>query len=289
MSTPLLYDKVTPNIKKPILALCIFISGFILFSFAIIWQYHNGIIVPKKESILAISSFSILFIIYTLLTYDADTGFKFPYFIQKYLIDPKLRADLERSQPQYMRHAYILDIQASSKSTYALLLQSPELVEPEWFQVNLNLMFPKLYFFQPIEMQNSCLGQDIDIEYLAESKIILNLCASEIETDFSMLKNTPFFCAIPKTLARIPSQFLLDFHTIQNITVEHHPAQTDSYQMICKTPKKTYLIPSNIKGFEQLEIALSNKINWTTYNAFKQQQALNKDNISCSSIKKHLN
>lgn len=278
MSTPVLYDKVTPNIKKPILALCIFILGFVLFSFAILWQYHAGFIVPKKESLVAISSFGILFLIYVLFTYDTDTGFKFPYFIQKYLIDPKLRADLEHSQPKFMKHAYILDIQATSKSTYALLLQSPELVEPEWFHVNLNLMYPKLYFFQPIQLQDSCVGQDINIEYLSESKIILNLCASEIETDFSMLESTPFFCAAPKTLQRIPSQFLLDFHTFENIQLAKHPSQTDIFYLVFKTATNTYHIPSNIKGIEQLELAISKKINWSIYQQFKQQHALTQQN-----------
>lgn len=275
MNTPLLYHKVTPDIKKPLLASMIFIIGFVLFSLAVVLLYHYGIIVPKKQSIIAISSFMILFAIYILFTYDSYTGFKFPYFIQKYLIDPKLRSDLESHYPKTIQHAYILEIQASSASTHALLLQSPELAEPEWFYVNLNLMFPKLYFFHLIQIEQSCIGQAIDIEYLPESKVILKLYASELETDFSTIDGSPFFCAVPKSLNRIPSEFLLDFLNIQDIYAERVQDGDLSFNLLCKTKHKTYCIASSSKGFAQLELAFSTKINMKKYEQFKcdlQQQ-----------------
>lgn len=280
MSTPLLYNKVTPNIKKPLLAMCIFFIGFALYSALMMSSYHYGIIVPKKEGIIALSSFILLFLIYTFFTYDSDAGFKFPYFIQKYLIDPKLRNDLEDNHPQMMMHAYILEIQPSSKSTYALLLQSADLAEPEWFHVNLNLMFPKLYFFQSIIMKDSCLGQEINIEYLPKSKVILNIIASEIEDDFSHLNHDDFFCAVPKEIQQIPSQFLLDFQHIQSIAVERPHHQPHLHQLVCRSAQHTHYIPSTSKGFAQLEAALVKKIDLDKYNAFKNNPACAYQDIS---------
>lgn len=279
MSTPLLYNKVTPNIKKPLLGFCFFLIGFIAYSALIILPYYYGIVVPKKEGILAISSFIVLFIIYTLFTYDSYAGFKFPYFIQKYLIDQNLRHDLEDNHSLSLKNAKILDLQLSSKSVYALLIESDATEKPEWYYVNLNLMFPKLYFFSLIKLESSCIGQHIDFEYLPASKVILKMSASDIETDFSNLDGTPFFCAVPKTLQRIPSQFLLDFQHITALSVVRDTNST-GYQLICKTPVKSYAIASSTKGFRHLELALSNKINWNTYHQFKNDQNLIEKNIS---------
>lgn len=279
MSTPILYNKVTPNIKKPVLALTFFILGFTLFSLLIILPYQYGIAVSKKENIFALSSFVILFIIYIGLAYDAYAGFKFPYFIQKYLIDPKLRHDLEDNHPKMMNNAYILEIQPSSKSTYALLLQSADLIEPEWFHVNLNLMFPKLYFFNAITLKDSCLGQEVNIEYLPESKVILSIIASEIEANFNML-DEPFFCAIAQELQQIPSQFLLDFPNIQSVAVERPHHQPHIHQLVCRTAKRTHYIPSTTHGFQQLELALTSKINVEKYQIFKANSALAYQDIS---------
>ena len=280
MSTPLLYEKVTLNIKKPLLAVIFFIVGFLAFSISIVLLYRYGIIVPKKESVVAVSSFVILFVIYGFLTYDSHTGFKFPYFMQKYLIDPKLRLDLEFNQPTHISHAHILDIQPSSKSTYALLLQSKDLTEPEWFQVNLNLMFPKLYFFHFIQLEQSCIGQNINIEYLPQSKVILKMTADKIEDDFSSLDCPPFLCVISKSLKKIPSQFLLSFNHIQQIHVERESSNTLAYNLICITPEETYTIASSTTGFRQLELALSSKINWTKYKTFMSQVDRIKSDIS---------
>ena len=280
MSEPLFYKRITPSIKRPILAFSIFILGFAIYSALIILPYHYGIIVPKKEGVIAVSSFIILLIIYSLSTYDSYSGFKFPYFIQKYLIDPKLRHDLEDNVTTTLEHAYILDIQPSSKSTYALLLQSVDSTEPEWFQVNLNLMFPKMYYFQLIKMQESCIGQEINIEYLPESKVILKLCASQIEDDFSNLDSAPFFCPVPKVLTHIPSQFLLDFQKIDKIYVERNLPNIQHYNLLCTVEDKVYSIPSSTKGFRQLELALANKIKLDKYSNFKNNFNLNYQKIS---------
>ena len=268
--TPILYNKITPRIQKPLLALLFFLIGFACYSALIIFPYHYGIIVPKKEGIIAISSFALLFVMYAFFTYDSYSGFKFPYIIQKYLIDPKLRHDLEDNIATTLEHAYILDLQPSSKSTYALLLQSVDLAEPEWFQVNLNLMFPKLYFFEMIKMQESCIGQEINIEYLPQSKVILKLCASNLEDDFSNMDNAPFFCPVPKQLDRIPSQFLLDFQKIETIYAERDGVNPQHYHLLCKIADKVYSIPSSSKGFNQLEMALGSKIKWSIYHDFQQ-------------------
>lgn len=279
MSTPLLYNKITPNIKKPLLACLVFVIGFLAYSALIILPYHYGIAVPKKEGIFALSSFIILFVIYTFFTYDSYAGFKFPYFIQKYLIDQNLRHDLEDNLPVQMRNAKILEIQLSSKSIYALKLASDDLRDPEWFYVNLNLMFPKLYFFYLIKLENSCIGQTIDFEYLPESKVILNLCASDLETDFSTINGSPFFCAVPKTLKQIPSQFLLDFLKISSINVKRL-ADTIDYELICKTANHTHHIKNTTQGFSQLEQALADRIDWSKYDTFKTQPSINESNIS---------
>lgn len=220
------------------------------------------------------------------LILDKTNRIKFPFFIQQYLIDPKLRQDLKELS---LRSSDGVIINYRHRKRYFGLKQETEFqiqthLEQDsiWFQADLKQLFntEKFIDFQ-IQPSEQLIGQKVILYYLARSRQIVQIYALSDLNDFAEMK---FSMPNPYTgkvnIDRIPSRLLLDLIYIRQIQAIREQNR-ETYSLYLQTSYgHFYKVYSNAKNFKHLELALANLIEFVPYRKFKHDHSILNMNIS---------
>lgn len=205
---------------------------------------------------------------------DRGINLKFPFFIQKYLIDPQLKKDMTEQAVQHSQAIILAQRTIRAKwwqvKQPQLLLQLPNHDQGIWFNVDLKQVFNLSPFFTlQVKLSDAMIGQLIDIHFLTRSHVIIQLFEISQNNDFSIFIGTEVGAQRGLgRLEKIPSALMLDLSRITHIEALRTCPESHDLQLTTGYGK-TYLIHSHAKYFKQLELALSSRIDVIAYRKFK--------------------
>ena len=196
---------------------------------------------------------------------------RLPQFLYRYVLKTELYQDWLYPQP-ITSNAEILDYTCVPGNFFnpalsRILIQLPESPAPIWFEAQLSALF-----FQ--HTQNKSISTDlkwrpqqqVNLTYLPHSRTIISLSAC----DESNLQQLMFFVSTPLEFNEIPSLFLQHFQYINKIEARR-PDGEYSYSFVISTSTDlTFQLSASLPAFKQLESLLAHKINFFTYQEFKQ-------------------
>lgn len=282
-----IHQMVPQPIVRPWLALAIFLLCallvFILSSFI------------QSELFIDLQNTPVLHILFSLcvpltLFYDRGINLKFPFFIQKYLIDPQLAQDIAEQAVEHSQAIILAQRTIRPKCWQVkqsqLLLQLPNHDQSIWFTVDLKQVFNLSPCFTfPVKLSDAMVGQQIDIHFLMRTHVIIQLFEVSQNDDFSaMVGILDGPLREQWKLEKIPTALILDLSWITRIEALRISPESHELQLATGYGK-IYLIHSHAKYFKKLELALSTRIDVVAYRKFKHDLKI--DHLLIS--KKHPN
>lgn len=247
-------------IHRPILTLLIFMA-FTLISLLILQSIVWLFLPSHKQPPFIIMLLGSLHIIYPYFTVN-----RWPWCLQKYVLEPKLVDDLQGLNLQHA-DASILDYRVSKqwwhKRRVQLFLRLQHHTDGMWFYLPPDMA-------ENILLNEKLLGQQVHVSYLAQSYYILQIMDAK-SIQLNALKerlNAPF------KYTQIPHRFLQDIPNIAKIT-----AIRSSYHAIHQLKITTnygyeYVFDASQPHFQQLLLSLGMHVDGLTYHCFKNNPAL---------------
>jgi hypothetical protein len=239
-------------------------QGWFFDSLAISWPY------------LAIISPCICYALFR----NTQHIFKFPFWIQRHLIDPKLALDL-KDLALRSSDAIILDHKQIKTpwwqaQRHALLLELKPHETPQWFQVNFGQIFNQHEFLNlNLKPTDKLIGQQVLVYYLARSHQIFQIYQLHPPDDLSTVDaymNTAQIANIH--FEKIPTRLILDLPKVTCVEVVRSNDHQGHLLKITTSYAQVYQISSQTPHFDKLELALARLVDFMRYRNFKHNPTL---------------
>lgn len=208
---------------------------------------------------------------------DKQHIFKFPFWIQRHLIDPKLTLDLKELALR-SSDAIVLDYKEIQTlwwqaKQHALLLELNSHETPQWFHVNFGHIFNQDEFFRiNLKPTDKLIGQQVLVYYLARSHQIFQIYQLNPQDDLSTVHAYVDAAQVANIhFDRIPTRLILDLPKVTSIEATRSDDHQGHLLKITTSYGQVYHISSQTPHFDKLELALARLINFMRYRKFKQQ------------------
>lgn len=207
---------------------------------------------------------------------DKQHFFKFPFWIQRHLINTKLALDLNelalRSSDAIVRDYQEIKTPWWQAKKYVLLLELNPHEKPQWFEVNFAHIFNQHEFLKlDLKPTAQLIGQQVLLYYLARSHQIIQLYQLHPKHDLSTAHayvNAVHIANIH--FEQIPTRLMLDLPKVVRIEAMRRNDCPVHVLKLTTSYGQVYHISAQTAHFDKLELALARLIDFIRYRNFKQ-------------------
>lgn len=277
----------TPQpIIRPVQALLVLVAVAMLIFVLLYALTHFQVVIPQQNMPHTPLLVTISAVCALILFIDAEQRLKFPFFIQRYLIHPKLAHDLTqlalRSSDAVIVGHRKIRAHWWQRRQQQLQLKLHHSQQAEWFSCALHQVFNTRHFSRlKVHATDELIGQEVFIYYLAQSRHIVQIVSAARDDDFEYIQryiNTPYAQSV--YLHRIPTQLMQDINQITKIEAVRRLDEHGFHLNITTLHGNRYDILSKAKRFDLLEQALSPMIDFVAYRQFKHSPQMRQQIIS---------
>ncbi len=259
------------------LGILLLLSGaiFVLLSF-MTWQGWLFDSLARSWPYLAMISPCICYALFR----NKQHIFKFPFWIQRHLIDPKLALDLKdlavrSSDAIILDHKQIKTPWWQSQQ-HALLLELNPHETPQWFHVNFGQIFnPHEFLNLDLKPTDKLIGQQVLVYYLARSHQIFQIYQLNPTDDLSTVGAYVDAAQIANIrFDKIPTRLILDLPKVTCVEAFRSDGHQGHFLKMTTSYAQVYQISSQTPYFDKLELALAGFIDFMRYRKFKHNPNL---------------
>lgn len=283
-----IFDYTPQPIIRPVQAVLVLLAAASLI-FGLLYALSNfQVFIPHQNLPNIPLLLGISLICAIVLFIDPEQRLKFPFFIQRQLIDPKLAHDLRylslrSSDAVIVGHRRIRE-HWWQRPQQQLQLKLHDAQQAQWFSCALHQVFNTRHFSRlHVRATDELIGQAVMIHYLAKSRHIVQIASAANDDNFEYIQryvDAPYAQYI--RLHRIPTRLMQDLNQIESIQAFRKDDGSCFHLDITTLHGNRYDILSSAKRFDLLEQVLSPLIDFVAYRQFKHNPKLRQQLISAT-------